>query len=90
MKPIPFKQQNAVLAKDQPQYQPLPVHRTQDYEFISCWQLSWRERIKLLFTGRIWHRQLTFGYAYQPMMLQVEHPWPEEVMVGGTNHYGDD
>ena len=26
MKPVPFTEQNGVLAKDQPQYLPLPVH----------------------------------------------------------------
>jgi hypothetical protein len=91
MKPIPFPQQTMVLAREQPQYQPLPVYRGDDYEFISCWHLTWWERIKLLFTGRIWHRQKTFSYAYQPVLLEVENPWRAEPMVSPQQPlFGDD
>lgn len=42
MKPIGFPEQNTVLPKDQPQYQPLPVHRelTLPGTVVSCWRLS--------------------------------------------------
>ena len=39
MKPVEFKHQNVVFAKDQPEYQPLPALRldTPEGEVISCW-----------------------------------------------------
>lgn len=76
MKPIGFAQQNAVLAKDQPQYLPLPVHRelTLPGTVTSCWQLTVRERLKLLFTGRLWFSQLTFGAPLQPQLPSIDCP----------------
>lgn len=80
MQPIPFKQQAGVLAESQPQYKPLPYYMGDGPEFItiSCHQLTWRERFKLLFTGKLWHRQMTWGYPFQPMLLEVDTPWPGE------------
>lgn len=56
MDPIEFKEQNVVFAKDQPQYRPLPalIKPGPEGEVVSCWGLSFRERIRVLFTGRIW------------------------------------
>lgn len=60
MDPIEFKEQNVVFAKDQPQYRPLPALIKDGpegdifLEVVSCWGLSFRERIRVLFTGRIW------------------------------------
>lgn len=74
MTPIEFPEHNAVLAKDQPQYLPLPVFRD-DEQVISCWRPSLWERLVLLFTGKLWLRQLTFGYPLQPQCPQVEYPF---------------
>ena len=65
MKPLEFPQQTAVLAKDQPEYQPLPVYRADDGEVISCWQLTWRDVFRLMFTRKLWLRQLTFNQLLQ-------------------------
>ena len=53
MKPIEFKHQNIVFAKDQPEYQPLPALKfeSSNGEVVSCWKLSFKERIKIVFTG---------------------------------------
>ena len=75
MKPIEFKEQNLVFAKDQPEYQPLPVHKTDDGQVISCWSLDWKERIKILFTGKMWCRTLTFNQPLQPQLQQIEYPF---------------
>ena len=75
MHPIEFPEQNSVLAEDQPEYLPLPSHRADDGEVISCWSLSWRERLRVLWTGRLWLRQLTFGELLQPQLLEVESPF---------------
>lgn len=76
MQLIDFPEQNTVFAKDQPQYRPLPAHRFQDAEgrIACCWSLSWRERLRVLVTGRIWHQVLTFDQPMQPQLLTVAKP----------------
>ena len=75
MSPIKFAEQNRLLAKDQKEYLPLPVHQTQDGLVISCWRLTWWDRLKLLFTGRLWLMQLTFGEPLQPQVIQAHTPF---------------
>lgn len=84
MHPIYFPQVNVTLAKDQPQYLPLPIYRDQDVQTqpegkcVSCWQLTWGERFKLLFSGKLWLSQLTFYHALQPQRPSVMSPWEEQ------------
>jgi hypothetical protein len=75
MKPVPFKQQTVVYAKDQSEYNPLPAYKDSEGLVISCWKLSWRERIKLLVTGRVWVMVLTFNNPLQPMSVDTNNPW---------------
>ena len=56
MKPIEFKEQTHIIAKDQPEYLPLPAHINLEDPYGTmtfCWKLSWKEKIKLLFKGII-------------------------------------
>lgn len=73
MKPIEFKHQNTVFAKDQPEYQPLPALKldTPTGEVISCWKLTPKERIKIIFTGRIWLSLMSFNKPLTPSYLAV-------------------
>jgi hypothetical protein len=75
MKPIEFKEANFTFAINQPQYRPLPTWRGDDGTVISCWKLTRKERLKLLFTGRIWLRVLTFNQPLQPQRLDVDRPF---------------
>ena len=75
MKPVEFAEQNCVYAKDQPEYLPLPVHKTLDGEVTSCWGLTWRERLRVLLTGRIWWTVLTFNHPLQPQRPDVCSPF---------------
>lgn len=74
MKPIEFPQQTMVWAKNQPPYLPLPAF-VDELETISCWKLTWRERCKLFFTGRLWLRQSNFGARLQPQAPTVDMPF---------------
>ena len=74
MKPIEFPEQTMVWAKDQPPYLPLPAY-TDDRETISLWALTWRERIRALFTGRLWLRQLNLGNPLQPQVPSLQSPF---------------
>jgi hypothetical protein len=70
MKPITFEGSNTICGADQPEYLPLPCKRVEN-GLQSCWQLSFKERVKILFTGRIFLTLLTFGKAIQPSKLEV-------------------
>lgn len=74
MKPIEFPEQTIVWAKDQPPYLPLPAY-TDAKETISCWRLSWAERLRVLFTGRLWLRQQNFGEPLQPQAPTTVRPF---------------
>ena len=74
MKPIEFSEQNMVWAANQLPYLPLPAWSDQK-QTISLWQMSWWERIKMLFTGRLWLCQLNFGSPLQPQCPSVDYPF---------------
>jgi hypothetical protein len=74
---VEFPEQTIVIAKDQPQYRPMPAHQyahDAPGRIVCCWQLTWRERLVVLFLGRIWHQVLTFNQALQPQLLMVDKP----------------
>lgn len=76
MKIIDFPEVTTIYAKDQPQYLALSAHRFGDAEgrIACCWWLSWRERLQVLFTGRVWQQVLTFNQPLQPQLMTVEKP----------------
>ena len=74
MKIVKFEECNTTYAKDQPQYLQLPCHKTVDGEVTSCWGLSIKERLRVLFTGRIFLRMLTFNQPLQPLKMSVVNP----------------
>ena len=74
---IEFPEQTVVIAKDQPEYLPLPAHRFSDDphgRIACCWRMTWRERLRVLWTGLVWHEVLTFGKALQPQRLSTQKP----------------
>lgn len=80
MTPVDFPERNIEIAKNQPEYLTLPAHFAQDREGRAqgrstfCWKLSWRERLKVLFSGRIWQSSLTFGHPLQPQLVSADKP----------------
>lgn len=40
---------------------------------ISCWQLTWRERLRLLFTGRLW--LWIMGQGMPPVCMTISSPF---------------
>lgn len=72
-----FKEHNTVYAKNQPEYLPLPAFKFRDDRqgrIICCWKLSWKERLAVLFSGRVWQQVLTFNNPLQPQKLTTEKP----------------
>lgn len=72
MKPIPFEKSNITFAKDQKEYQPLPAYKDKDGKVITCWSLSFKERLKVLFSGKIYVNQLTFKKPLQPILVTID------------------
>ena len=74
MTPKQFKEANVTFAKDQAVYLPLPAHRVGDERgtVIFCESLSFRERIKVLFTGKLWCSLLTFNKPLTPSFFTVD------------------
>lgn len=73
MKPIEFKHQNVIFAKDQPEYLPLPALRidSPQGEVISCWQMSFKERMKVLLTGKVWLSLMSFNKPLTPSYMSI-------------------
>lgn len=77
MKPIKFKGSNIVFAKDQPEYLPLPAWRKPNDSqgvVVSCWKATFKERLKILFTGRLYLSLLTFNKPLTPNRIYAENP----------------
>ena len=69
MYPIEFSKSNVIYAKDQYQYLSLPAYKSEDGCVVSCWRLSLKERIQLLFNGRLFLSLLTFNNPLQPIKI---------------------
>jgi hypothetical protein len=50
----------------------LPCFRSPLAPTVSCWQFSLRQRLRLLFTGKLWLMVLMQGHP--PVGLRVEKP----------------
>ena len=74
MKPIKFKEQNCTYAENQHEYLPLPVFKNDSLEgeVISCWKLSLIERLRILFTGKLWVMLMTFNKPLTPSFLTTK------------------
>jgi hypothetical protein len=78
MKLIEFPEMTTTYAKSQPPYKPLPAYRQPedpDGRIICKWKLTIGERIRLLFSGVIWHSVLTFNDPLQPQLLFLKYPF---------------
>lgn len=71
MKPIEFKQQNIVYAKDQKEYLPLPTFKDPAGVVTSCWKMSLKERLTVLFKGKVYCSLWSFNQPLQPQELKV-------------------
>lgn len=72
MKPIKFKHQNVTYAENQPEYLPLPALKFEDGTVISCWKMSLSDRIRVLFSGKVWLSLSSFNTPLTPSMLAAD------------------
>lgn len=74
MEPVKFKGYNIIVAENQPGYKPLPVFRDNGPQgtVVSCWKLSFRERLRVLFQGNIWLSMMTFHKPVTPGYMSTK------------------
>lgn len=70
MKNIKFKECNVEIAKDQEEYNTLYAYMDSEVT-VSCHKLSFKERLKILFSGELWLGQANFGQPLQPQLPSV-------------------
>lgn len=74
MEPTKFKEANRDLLKPEnmtdEECRSLPVY-TDGRECISCWKMTWKDRIKALLYGKVWLSVLS-GRTQPPVWLQCE------------------
>lgn len=76
MIPVEFPQCNATFGKGQKEYIPLPgfLESSLQGRVTTLWQATWPERIKFLFTGKLWLQQLGFNLPLQPIKPMIDSP----------------
>ena len=74
MKPIKFKECNTEFAKDQEEYNTLPCLKldTPEGHVIICQKMTFRERVRVLFTGKVWLTLLSFNKPLAPHHMSTE------------------
>lgn len=74
MKPIEFKEQNTIFAENQSEYEMLPAFKadTSQGEVVSCWKLSIKERLRLLWSGKLWMSLVTYNNPLQASILSTQ------------------
>ena len=72
MTPTTFDGSNATLAApaDMPECNPLPIEHHAD-GMLSCWRMTWHERIAALLFGRVW-LNVAAGRGHPPVWLRCE------------------
>lgn len=74
MKPLKFKEQNAVFAETQPQYVPLPAYKYKEPagRVVFCMGLNFWEKMTLVFTGKLWVSLMSFNKPLTPSYFSVK------------------
>lgn len=76
MIPVQFPESNAVLAREQDEYEPMAVYLFNDAQgrIACCFRLSDAEIDEIRRTRTLWVQQLTFGRRFQPIGLSTQRP----------------
>lgn len=72
MKPKHFTEANVTYAKDQPEYNPLPVFKDEKGTVVSCWELSDEEIEQIKINKCLWLSVMTFNQPLQPLFMTAD------------------
>jgi hypothetical protein len=74
---VEFPEQTTEIAKNQPEYRVMSAYQFADDphgRIVCCWELSLRDRLRVLFFGKIWQHILTFNNEVQPQLIMTDKP----------------
>lgn len=74
MKAIEFTGCNIIFAESQKEYYNLPAYKAEDGMVLSCWKLSFIDKIKVILTSKIFLQVLTFNEPLQPLKMLSRKP----------------
>lgn len=63
-----------VYAANQPQYIPLPAHKSKEGIVTTRWTLSLKERLQVLLSGNVYLQVMTFNAPLQPLKMMAVPP----------------
>ena len=70
MKPIKFNESNVVYGKGHENlYEALPALLFDDGKVVTCWKLSFKDILRLIFTKKLWLCVDTFKKPLQPLFM---------------------
>lgn len=69
------------FGKGQDEYSALPARIDPQGVAITCWELTWKERLKILFGKPIYLLVLTFNSKLQPVIIGISGTVKENVHV---------
>ena len=74
MRPIKFKEQNCIFAKNQPEYQNLPAFKEEGGKgnVIFCEKFTFWERVRILFGANLWVNLMMFGKPLTPSFFTTK------------------
>lgn len=85
MEPTYFPQSNKVLKAPAGMENCVDLHTHVNPEnegyapvITSCWRMTWRDRLRALWTGRVWLQVWTHAGTHEPVSLFTESPFPKE------------
>jgi ATP sulfurylase len=71
MKPVKFKESNIEFAKNQDEYETLPAYYDPEDKngiAITCWKMNFFDRIRAVFSGKVFIALWTFNHGFSPML----------------------
>lgn len=72
MEPIKFNEANTVYGKGQEYlYEVLPALLFEDGAVVTCWKLSFKDILRLIFTRKLWLFVATFNNPLQPLFMST-------------------
>jgi hypothetical protein len=72
IKPVIFPEKNTTFSGDN--CPDLPVYKSPEGDLLICYKLGRRDRLRMLFTGKLWVIQSTGLKTVQPLTLESKKP----------------
>ena len=71
MKPIKFNESNVVGKGQENLYEALPALLFYDGDVVTCWKLSFKDILRIIFTRKLWLCVSTFNNPLQPLFMST-------------------